>query len=103
MSESTRALEGVGAIGASAWAVIAQANPMTVDLTPWVGLVKTLAELSPTAILAGILIVLWRRHTSREDSVHVLIRENTVALQRVADTMARCPGANGTKERTHEN
>jgi hypothetical protein len=105
MSAETRALEGVAAIGGSAWAIIAQANPLTVDLSPWVGLVQTLAGLSPTAILAGILIVLWRRHTAREDAVqamiaennrrdeavHQVIVENTKALQRVADVVGRCP------------
>jgi membrane protein implicated in regulation of membrane protease activity len=92
MHVPTRILEGSAAIGGGIWAVLAQANPLTVDLSPWVGFIKTLAELSPTAILAGILIVLWKRHTSREDAVQEVLVENTKALQRVADVMSRCPG-----------
>ena len=84
-----RALEAVAVIGGGMWHMVAQVAPVTVDMTSWVSALKTAAELSPSAILLGVVVVLWRRYTSREDKMSDLQERNIQALQRVADALEK--------------
>jgi len=81
-------------MGGGAWAMLAQAAPDAITLDPALGLAKYIAEMSPTAILAVIVYMLWKRYTSREDQLAELQKENISALQRVADALERVEGRN---------
>lgn len=87
---TTRELEAVAALGSSSWAVLAQIMPDGIpNPDPMLNAVRYAAELSPTAILAYVCFVLWKRYTTREDKLAELQRENVAALQRVADALER--------------
>jgi len=86
---TTRDMEAVAAVGASSWAVLAQIVPDAnlIDVTPTLQIIKSVAELSPTALLAVICYMLWKRYTTREDKLSELQERNIAALQRVADVL----------------
>ena len=49
----------------------------------------SIAKMSPTALMAVFLVVLWRRYTQREDAMEALAREAITAIQRISDIMDR--------------
>lgn len=80
----------MAAIGSGTWAVVAEAMPKTeIDVSSLLGLVEYIVQMSPTAILAVICWMLWKRYTTREDELASLQKENIAALQRVADALER--------------
>ena len=87
---TTRELELMTTVGAGAWAMVAQvAEVPDVSVSGTVALMKQVATLSPSAILAFAAYTLWKRYTTREDKLSELQERNIAALQRVADALDR--------------
>lgn len=90
---NTRSIECIAAVGSGAWAIIAEAMPpKEVDVSSLISLFEYIAKMSPTALLAFICWILWKRYTTQEDTMTKLQRENIAALQRVADILENFKG-----------